>query len=690
MDKSNQSCGGGIQDYLMHRLQHNQSWYDKKQLLTHTEDFSISSQAIFGLVYFVIMEQLKLGHTVLYLYDDKNVIDGEFNLTTWQSSIIMPVMTLMNESLNQLVDFKGLFYGIDTQHHDIKAVQEYIDGMPEYVMRVFDDYQASLLIKNTQSIIQQLSHFGQLLQWLLWFYYDSTYRFGRSFEYWVNEISHHALFGGMGSNKPIIYHRHHQSVCFWLHRSFYAERQLLHLLYQISHASVPTLAVDVNPKFNKEQKNAVHIMSHHALSIITGGPGTGKTFTVASVVKALLVADNPNLALVAPTGKAAQRMKEALESSLNHADGELVKRLPEPMTIHRLLGIGKSGIPRHHAKNPLSYELIIVDEASMLGVELAMWLLSAVKLGARLILLGDAYQLSAVEAGAVLADLCQLSQLQNVRTQLISSQRFDDGSGVGKLAKLIHKPQQTTWTQFENLISQENQLAFFDIYHRDVKWFYANLITPYEDYFSLTKQLKHSFYQMNAKDKIKAMLQLMTVLNQYRILTASHLSYCGDVMINDYISLFHQDYLNKKTANYQWYHGRPIMVLKNRYDLGLYNGDIGICLQNGRNPKQLQVYFYDNNDIKSFNVSMLDGDMVSTAYAMTIHKSQGSEFNQIAICFDKTNERLLSKELIYTAVTRAKQSISIYSTPQAILEAINKPTIRQTGLEILSKIMDNH
>lgn len=316
-----------------------------------------------------------------------------------------------------------------------------------------------------------------------------------------------------------------------------------------------------------------------------------------------------------------------------------------------------------------------------------MWLLSAVKSGSRLILLGDAYQLSAVDAGAVLADLCRLPQLQNVRTQLISSQRFDDGSGVGKLAKLIHQPTQTTWEQFWALISPKNQLVFFDISANNTKWFYDNLIMPYKAYFDLIKQLKSSFHVMNKKDKIKAMAQLMTVFNQYCILTASHLSYCGDVMINQHIaSTYQENYLNN-AANYHWYHGRPVMILKNRYDLGLYNGDIGICLQSGRYDNQLQVYFYDNNDIRSFNISVLGGDVVSTAYAMTIHKSQGSEFNQVAICFDKTNERLLSKELIYTAVTRAKEYIEIYSTPQAVLDAINKPTIRQTGLEILSTMM---
>ncbi|WP_066799857.1 exodeoxyribonuclease V subunit alpha [Moraxella oblonga] len=669
------SHSGGIQDYLMNRLQHNQSWYDEKQLLTHRTELSISSQAVFGLIYFVIMEQLKLGHTVLSLSDDK-MIQGELNLTAWQSALVMPVITIIQESLNQQVNFQDLFCDID-QQHDFKSVKAYIGDVPKRLVDVFE-LVVHPPVSNAQKALYQ-----QLIQWVLWFYYDSRYRLECSFERWVDEFSHHVLFGGVGSDRPIVYLYQGGRIHFWLHRSFYAEQKLLAYLHQISCVSVPSLVIDVNPKFNKEQLHAVHVMSHSALSIITGGPGTGKTFTVASVVKALLMTDNPNLALVAPTGKAAQRMKEALENSLGDND-ESIKHLPEPMTIHRLLGIGKSGIPRHHATNPLPYELIIVDEASMLGVELAMWLLSAVKLGARLILLGDAYQLSAVDAGAVLADLCRLPQLQNVRAQLISSKRFDDGSGVGKLAKLINQPTQIAWKQFEGLICPENQLEFFDISAHNTKWFYDGLITPYKAYFDLAKQLKHSFYAMSKSEKIKAIAQLMTVFNQYRILTASHLSSCGDEMINKHIALnYQQNYLNHYMTNYHWYHGRPVMILKNRYDLGLYNGDIGICLQSGRHDNQLQVYFYDNNEIKSFNISVLGGDVVSTAYAMTIHKSQGSEFDKVAICFDKANERLLSKELIYTAVTRAKTSIEIYSTSQAILDAINKPTIRQTGLEIL-------
>lgn len=321
----------------------------------------------------------------------------------------------------------------------------------------------------------------------------------------------------------------------------------------------------------------------------------------------------------------------------------------------------------------------------MLGVELATWLLSAVKSGTRVILLGDAHQLSAVEAGAVLADLCQLPMLAPMRAQLSVSRRFGEGSGVGKLAKFIHEPTSKTWTQFEKLVGQESQLDFMEINTASVKSFYEKLKLPYHNYFELTKQSKNTFHQMNDLDKKRTVKQLMSVLNQYRILTASHLGICGDDIINQDIATHHQHHLGNQRM-YEWYHGRPIMITKNRYDLGLYNGDIGICLKSGRGGGQMHVYFDNGDDLKQFNISMLDGDVANTVYAMTIHKSQGSEFNEVAICFDDSNERLLSKELIYTAITRAKKSVMIYGTPNAVLTAINKPTIRQTGLGILSTL----
>lgn len=679
----------GIENYLIKRVVSQGHWYQHKQLLANPPVFELNHQAIFGVIHFLVMTQLKLGHTVLICHRNKGIdLSAQSSallpshLHAWQMDLLTPIVNHINDVLRGLVDFKGLFEAIDVVKDNPNEVIHYITQSKHYLQSIL--LQDDIALSTTKKT-QALSYLplSKLLSWSLWFYYYSQYLINQSFEGLLHDIKRHYFFGEINSDKPLIYHETHDQLFIWLHRSFYAERQLLKQLSLICQSPVQPLSVQVDWSLNEEQRQAVHIMSNQAFGIITGGPGTGKTFTVAQIVKALLVSGEVHLALVAPTGKASQRMKESLQKAL----GETSIQLPEPMTIHRLLGIGQSGIPHHHQSNPLSYHLIIVDEASMLGVELATWLLSAIKPMTRLILLGDAHQLSAVEAGAVLADLCQLPKLQSLRTQLVISQRFDDGSGVGKLARLIDDEKFITWTQFETLIHQEHSLVFFSIQSNIILEFYQHITTPYQVYFELTKQLKSTFYKMNKTEQIDAIQQLMAVFNQYRILTASHLSFCGDEMMNEHIKKQHQAYLNHH-KNYLWYHGRPIIITKNRYDLGLYNGDIGICLRSGKNLSELQVYFEAHDEIRSFNISMLEGDVANTVYAMTIHKSQGSEFHHVAICFDETHERLLSKELIYTAVTRAKKLVSIYATPQAVLSAMNKPTIRQTGLSVLSQMMN--
>ena len=167
--------------------------------------------------------------------------------------------------------------------------------------------------------------------------------------------------------------------------------------------------------------------------------------------------DSASLALAAPTGKAAQRMQESLQAALDAANVEL--QLQEAKTIHRLLGIGRTGRPRYDANNPLGEDIIIVDEASMLGVELANYLVSAVKPGARLILLGDANQLAAVDAGAVLADLCRIPRLQAIHAELTESRRFTADSGIGKLAYQINKIETDTQAIWQ-LLKYDEALSF--------------------------------------------------------------------------------------------------------------------------------------------------------------------------------------------------------------------------------------
>lgn len=502
------------------------------------------------------------------------------------------------------------------------------------------------------------------------------------------------------------------SMIFWLQRHWYAEYHLAHKIMEIAKRPLGTLevledtSVNINdeyslvgPQPNTNQQLAINKASQYAFSIITGGPGTGKTFTVAKLVTQLFRAhelsrqrqhDLPefSIALTAPTGKAAQRMQESLSNSL----GDDHLGLEEAKTLHRLLGIGVGGIPKYHANNPLPYDLVIVDEASMLGLELASLLVDAIKPTGRLILLGDANQLAAVDAGSVLADLCDVSALAPYRTELTESKRFDSESLLGQFARLLQLPSYTIANRSNKKQSISQLLTnanFEDDYHNfsgqaipfyaihqqtDYTKVYQILAEPYQPFFSLMQD-----WYIHSIDPTEATTrqQLFSVFDQYRILSAGHQGALGTQVLNKKISdEFYR--CTKLMRNYDhsfFYHGLPFMIKHNDYQLGLFNGDIGICLSvNG----ELIACFPD----KSIAVSRLSIENCERAYVMTIHKSQGSEYQHVSVCLDKLHYRLLSQELIYTAVTRSKSDLSIISEPNIFERAIMLKGNRQTGLAL--------
>lgn len=679
-----------ISHYLACRIKQNQSWYLAKNHLKQGFDLNHRDKNVFYVLYLTVFYALEDGNTVVILKEEHSPYH---QISHWQYVLLEPIFNFINDNLANLLNFNLIFEQIDALKDNAQALIDFIDKQQ---MVLADLYQQSQIINpvateklNTLQTSNHIKNLSEKLLWVMRFYFYSRHKLKNSLSTFMQSLHEHGLLAYAGDkavDKPLIFYSNHQQSYLWLNRSYHAERHLLMAIDRICSKTVqPIDDYQLHDGLNDEQKQAVIKAIWQPLSIITGGPGTGKTFTVAQIVMTLYIQkSSEGLALVAPTGKAAQRMQESLQKSL--ADKPI--NLPSPMTIHRLLGIGMAGIARYHRDNPLPYELIIVDEASMLGVELAMALLSAVKEGARLILLGDIHQLSAVEAGSVLADLCQLKRLHQAKTQLIQSRRFDENSGVGRLAKLINQPEVQNVQAVLTLINNYHQeLSFIDI--GQIKsspnhTFYVQLLAPYQKsqgYFWQTKQLKSTFYRLKTDEKHAQVQKLTEIFNQYRILTASHLSVCGDEAINTYIQLKHREYLKLSGNQSMWYHGRPIMVQKNRYDLGLFNGDIGICLQSGHRAHQLSVYFAGDT-IKAYPVGMLDGHVATSAYAITVHKSQGSEFDEVAVTFDDDNQRLLSKELIYTAITRAKQQVKIYSTRSALSLAINHKTMRQTGLTV--------
>lgn len=509
----------------------------------------------------------------------------------------------------------------------------------------------------------------------------------------------------------------------WLHRQWHAEQSLAKQLMKIAHRKVAAFSgisasqdIDNGLAPNAMQQLAIDKSSQHALSIIIGGPGTGKTFTVAKLVTTLQKGhehkrkQDPNLpplsiTLTAPTGKAAQRMQQSLQKSLQ--DEEIT--LDNAKTLHRLLGIGRDGIPRYHAKNPLPDDLIIVDEASMLGLELASQLVDAIKPTGRLILLGDANQLAAVDAGSVLSDLCAVTRLQPYITELTESKRFDSNSVVGQFAlaiqqnlpapkkiKLIHSLLQPIDLQSIKPSQSENppdlaakkqqtkqQTAHIPFYLIDASSslpaVFNQLAKPYHPFFALMQQWYSQPVNIFEADNRK---ELFEVFDRYRILCAGHQGQLGTQSINQKMSLAFTEFSKITRTKAYFYHGLPIIIQNNDYQLGLFNGDIAICLLY---QGQLYACFAE----KVIPIQRLSRESCDYAYAMTIHKSQGSEFHTVAICIDKAHTRLLSQALIYTAVTRSKSALSIYSAKENFELAVTQKAVRQTGLQLQFDHLNN-
>lgn len=672
--------------YLIQRLQQNAQWYEQKSALNQAFCVSKKDASLFEFLFILLNQHLQEGHTVLAM-TDKLVGDERLLavMPAWQTALFSPAMSILGDFLPNPPDFMALFGQMQQLLH--RQVDNTV--LADWSQEALRQYRSLLL--SIDGNIRQVDKEQLLHLFLMMFrvyYLLSICKNKQDFldilqkNLWFAQENYHDLPSKLHINPPIIYGVRDEGVYLWLNRAYQAEQGLLSHIWRISSGQVMDFAIDGLPDFmNTAQKQAVALVSKQPFALIIGGPGTGKTFTVAQIVLSMYrqFKDNENtkgfrLVLSAPTGKAAQRMSESLQQALDKAGVQIA--LPKPKTIHRLLGIGNDGVPRHHQHNPLPDDMIIIDEASMLGVELAHQLLSAVKTGARLVLLGDANQLAAVDAGAVLADLCKMPSLQQHLVALQESRRFGADSGVGRLAALVHEESTNPYHAVMALTQDYADVRCHALGDIDV---YETLAQGYQMYFEQTAACRWRFAKLSTTAQLSVVQSLMATLSNYRILCASHQGKYGDETINQHLVKRHKAIIKALPSASAWYHGRVVMITKNRYDLGLYNGDVGICLYGASG---LVVYF-EGDEERAVSVDLLDGQVVIDAYAITVHKSQGSEWRQVAIVFDEQNHRLLSKELIYTAITRAKSQVDIYSTPDAINLAIATPTIRQTGLEKL-------
>jgi len=454
----------------------------------------------------------------------------------------------------------------------------------------------------------------------------------------------------------------------YLQRYWSYEDRLATQIKQLAQISKPVQNLDslldrycgVQTKETNWQREAAKKAALQAFCIITGGPGTGKTSTICKILAVLQeLADEPLLiALAAPTGKAAMRLQEAIALNMAGLDcpDNIKGQIPRTaITLHRLLG-AKPPSPyfKHDANNPLVFDLVVIDEASMVDLALLSKLVDALKPGARLILLGDKDQLASVESGAVLADL--ITGLPGNTVELRQSYRFEDG--IKKLADAINQQDhETAW----RILSANDEAAGI----LDQQQLIPYILKQREDYVRLAKT--------NAE-----FTDIYRTFNRFQVLCSNRHGKNGALAINAAVEqgLFGQ---NPKYGATSWYPGRPVMVLQNNPALHLYNGDIGICLPDLEQSGNLMAFFQrPDGTVKKYLPARMAA--CETVFAMTIHKSQGSEFDEALIVFPETINPILSKELLYTAITRAKRRIKLVAEEKVFAATISRKLERVTGL----------
>ncbi len=507
------------------------------------------------------------------------------------------------------------------------------------------------------------------------------------------------------------------------------------------------------------QKVACGLSARSGFSIITGGPGTGKTTTVVrllALLQGLELAEGNSakvIRLAAPTGKAAARLNESIAGSvhrLNITADQLSQEqkslfpgrdaldqwqasIPtEVSTLHRLLGSQPNTRHfRHSQANPLPADIVVIDEASMVDIEMMAKLMDALRPDARLILLGDKDQLASVEAGSVLGDLCQqaerghysqksCSYVRDTTGQLISHD-YQASSSTLELPKLARMISQTTtmlrhcyrsegqnlldfaaWVNQQGVLDfgmaglqryfdpASKELSYLDLPvrsegQRDWSDFNRLIVAGYQPYLKKLAELE-TLESGSAEVLEQRVFEIFSLHKQFQLLCAVRQ---GDFGVEGLNLRIRQLLANRRlipSGEQQWYSGRPVLITQNDYSLKLMNGDIGICMQlpeDNQTPtgiRHFRVAFPDGKGgIRWVLPSRLQG--VETVFAMTVHKSQGSEFDHTALILPDKVNAVLTKELLYTGITRSKTGFTLIAPEQKVLEtALQQRISRLSGL----------
>jgi len=447
--------------------------------------------------------------------------------------------------------------------------------------------------------------------------------------------------------------------------------------------------------WTKEQLAAVDAAGRRALTVISGGPGTGKTALIRGIVRAWLAAgiEADRIAIAAPTGKAANRIAEVLRDA---ADA------PAPSTLHRLLGLAggavrlRGGEFRHHENRPLPHAAVIVDEASMVGLALMEQLSRALAPEARLVLIGDGDQLPAVEVGSVFRDLVALG----AACRLTESHRMNpanpDGAAVLDAARAIAegvlgdrgRPAATiaTGLAFRGFACLEPEGDTPQAARRSlsafIDYWYATWIRPGAEAARQSHALHPRRDGALDPDAAAAVMDALGRQQRSRLLTVTRGGFAGADRINaDLARRAAADAGGPAPSPDTMLPGTPVMITRNDYDRGLYNGDQGMVLtvDSGDGRPTPAAVFLRGGTIVPFPLKALHGSLV-VAYASTVHKAQGSELDHAALILPDADLPLLSRELIYTAVTRVRRSITVVGRRALLEQAVARPLERSSGL----------